>query len=211
VARAIAIAVSLVSLLASRADAQTFTIGGALGASAQRFDDDPDLDRLDGTAVGIVVTGGLEVRSVLLHVEGSLDFGMNDARETPFVLNGRSLTVRSTLEHDTRALALLGGYAFALSDRFTIHALGGVSSTGVNRTFTTNAGILVLTGPSTPPPVSTDTSDRFTTWSLGADLLLRRRNRVQVIAGFRAEPLQLQSEISGHRIRVLGGASWRSR
>lgn len=203
---------TLLSLLATgRASAQTLVIGAGAGASIQRFADDPDLNRLNGTAAALFVSGGVIARSFIAQVEGSFDFRIANEEETAVTVNGRDVIVRSTLEHDTRAIALLGGYAFNPSGRLTVHALGGITSTNVGRTFTTNAGTLVLTAPSTLPPVTTDTNDRMTTWSLGADVWLRQRNHVHIVAGLRAEPLALEPAITGHRLRVLGGLTWASR
>src|SRR5205085_8330050 len=121
---------------------------------------------------------------------------ISDAVETSLTLNGRNVTVHSTLEHETRAIALLGGYAFDLSDRVTVHALGGITSTHVIRTFTSDAGSLVLSRPSTLPPLATETRDSFSSWSLGADLFVRQSRRLHLTAGVRAEPLNLPVDIT---------------
>jgi hypothetical protein len=209
-----AVAASMIGLClmaTSGASAQTLAIGAGAGTSLQRFSDDPDLDRLNGTSAALLVSGSVLARSLIAQVEGAFDFSISDEEDTAVTVNGRDLTIRSTLEHDARSIALLGGYVFTPSGRLTIHALAGITSTGVTRTFTTNAGTLVLTAPSTLPPVTTQTNDRETTWSVGADVWLRQRNGVRVVAGVRAEPLSVPPAISGRRVRVLGGLAWASR
>jgi hypothetical protein len=193
------------------AAAQTVFVAGAAGVSVQQFDDGTDFNRLDGLAPTFAIGGGVEWRSFIVQAEASMDLSISDAQALPLTVGGQPLTIRSTLDHTVNSVSLLGGYEFELSTQLALRALGGVATSSVTRTFTTNAPIVILTSPSAPAALVTTTGDRFAQWTLAADLLLRRTPRVQFVAGLRIDPLHLQPDIEGQRVRVLGGLTWTSR
>lgn len=53
--------------------------------------------------------------------------------------------------------------------------------------------------------------DRFAVLNAGADVYVRAAPHLYVTAGIRAQPLKLQSDLSGYSVRALVGVSWRSR
>ncbi|PYR39159.1 MAG: hypothetical protein DMF90_00815 [Acidobacteria bacterium] len=110
-------------------------------------------------------------------------------------------------------MAVLAGYTHLASSRVQLAYLAGVSFTTVHRTFTTDAAQILLVSPSVPPssPSISTMVDRFTVLNAGADVYVRAAPHLYVTAGIRAQPLKLQSDLSGYSVRALVGVSWRSR
>jgi hypothetical protein len=128
-------------------------------------------------------------------------------------VDGEPVTVHSSLSHDVRSVAVLAGYTHMASSRVQLAYLAGVSFTTVHRTFTTDAAQILLVSPSVPPssPSISTMVDRFAVLNAGADVYVRAAPHLYVTAGIRAQPLKLQSDLSGYSVRALGGVSWRSR
>ncbi len=193
------------------ASAQTFTLGGGGGVNVQRFDGDRDFNRLDGSSASVFLQAGTSIGPLGAAIEASWDAPSANEETTEVVVNGRPATILSQLRRSARSIALYGRYAHALSPRVRVAGVAGVSFLSVERGFTTNAGNQVLSTPS-QPVFGTTFSDDFAAWSVGADVLIdSRRPDVRYVAGFRVEPLTLESEISGYRYRVQAGLVWSSR
>lgn len=188
--------------------AQTVIVGGAVEAGIQRFSGDPAMNRLNGSAAGWTLVGDLRFGRVAARVEGWRDRAIEDTETTTLVANGRPVTIHSSLAHDAHAVAALVGYVHNVSSRVQVAGIGGISSITVTRTFTTDAGQLILVRPSTVPANPTIIVDRFAAWSVGADVVVRTSSRIRLLAGFRSEPLRMKSDISGVCVRLLGGAAW---
>jgi hypothetical protein len=195
------------------AAAQSLMVGGGGEASVQRFAGDSTLNRLNGTAAGWAVFGGARLGSLLVRAEGSHEGTIRDLQMTSVIVNGRPVTIRSELSHHTDEVAVLGGYARDLTHRVQVSIVGGVSLMTVHRTFTTNAGELILVSPSTIPPAESTTMlvDRFVRWNVGADSVIRVAHQVGVMAGVRAGPLTLKTDLSGRSVRVVAGVVWQLR
>jgi hypothetical protein len=193
------------------AEAQSFVVGAAIHQTVQRFDGDPSLNRLDGASLGWTIAGGARVGSWVIRGEGSRDGTIRNDQSTTLTLTGRPVTIQSQLSHDLHEVAVLGGYAHDFTDRFEISALGGLSAVTVHRSFTTNAGQTVLIPPSSVPTgaVTTTLVDRFTVWTLDADVVVHANRHVGVMAGLRAQPISLADDLSGRFVRPYAGVIWR--
>jgi hypothetical protein len=200
----------LVSGLAAPARAQTIVAGGAAELGVERFNGEAALNRLDGMAAGWTLLGGVQFGRVAARVEAWRDAAIEDTDTTSLVTNGRTVTIHSSLAHDAHAVAALGGYVQDVSSRVQVAGFGGVSYITIARTFTSDAGQVLLVSPSPIPagPTATHTVDRFVTWTVGADVGFRATDRLRLFAGLRSEPLRLEIDISGISVRLLAGAVW---
>jgi hypothetical protein len=201
------------SSAAPAVSAQSLLAGGAIQYDFQRFSGDPTLNRLDGSARGWTVFGGGDVGHLALRIEGSWTDTIENIQETNLNVDGQPLSIHSSLAHNLRSVAVMAGFTHAASSRVRLAYLAGGSFTTVQRTFVTDAAQLVLVSPSTPVSSSSTSTliDRFTVFSAGADVYVRAVPHLDVVAGIRAQPLKLQSDLSGDSVRVLFGLSWRSR
>jgi hypothetical protein len=192
------------------ADAQTLVAGGAVGVGIERFGGDPELNRLDGTALGWTLFSGVGLGPLVVRVEGWRDGAIDDIETTSLVANGRPVTIQSSLAHHAHAVEVLAGHARDVSSNLQIALVGGISYITISRSFTTNAGELLLVRPSTVPATATTTrmTDRFAAWSVGGDISFRAADRVRVLAGVRTGPLRLKDDLAGFRVRLLAGAVW---
>src|SRR5258706_4917907 len=106
----------LVCLLApAAAHGQVVVIGLGLGASTQRFDDPPDLNRLNGTSAALDVAGGVLIRSVFIRVGASIDFAIGDDDELPLSIHRTNVTLHSTLQAHKRPVGPLRCHRVGLS------------------------------------------------------------------------------------------------
>ncbi len=210
--RALPIALVLLIRIAPAA-AQTVTVGAGVHQNVQRFDGDPSLDRLDGQSRGWSVLGGTRIGRWVIRAEVSRDATIRNAEATSLLVGTRPVTVHSELSHDMRDLAVLGGYGTDLSRRVEVTFLAGASTVSVHRTFTTDAGQQVLVPPSTVPPaaVTTTFDDRFTTWTVESDGLVRVSSRLGVIGGVRVHRIRLTQDITGLSVRPFVAGVWRLR
>jgi hypothetical protein len=208
--RALALLIAL-GLSAAAAHAQSLTAGGALYQNIQRFDGDRSLNRLDGVSAGWMIVGGARIGHWVVRGEGSRDGTIRNVQTTSLTVNARPVTIQSELSHNMREVAVLGGYAHNVTGRFEITLLGGLSAVTVHRSFTTDAGLLILVPPSTVPATSVTTTfvDRFTVWTVQADVVGRAAHRLGVIGGIRVQPISLADDLSGRSIRLFGGLVWR--
>jgi hypothetical protein len=208
--------IALITLTASRAApvfAQSTMVGGGVDTSLQWFTGDSSLNRLNGSTAGWTVLGGARLGRFIIRAEGTREGTIRDLQITNVFVNGRSVSVRSELAHDMDAVSAFGGYARNLTARVELTLMGGVSFITVHRTFTTDAGEVILIAPSNIPSTATTTTliDRFAAWSVGADVFVGATRHVGLIAGVRTEPLKLRLDLSGQSLRVLAGAAWRQR
>jgi hypothetical protein len=188
--------------------AQPPVFGVSLQHAIEQYSDDASLNRLDGNAIGMAVFGGISRGPFLVRLEGAFGRPIDDRRVTTIETNGRTVTIESTLAHHAHALSALGGYTHQVSSRLRLAYLGGVSLTRVSRAFSSNAGDVLLVQPSTRGSSTTRTVDRFSTLSAGADLFVRTRGRMHLMAGVRFEPMRLREDIDGYRVRSLAGVAW---
>ena len=195
------------------AAAQSVTVGAGVHQNIQRFDGDPSLNRLDGQSPGWSVLGGIRLGHWVIRAEASRDATIRHSDSTALLVGARPVTIHSELSHDMRDVAALGGYAIDLSRRVEMTILGGASTVHVRRAFTTDAGQQVLVPPSTVPPaaVTTTFDDRFTTWTVEGDGLVRVSSRLGVIGGVRVHRISLAEDITGLSIRPFVGGVWRLR
>jgi hypothetical protein len=192
------------------ASAQTVA-GAALERDVHRFSGDPDLNRLNGGAAGWLITAGVQpARHLVLHVEMSSSGTIADAGSVTVDLDGRSVTVTSTVSHRLRAVLALAGYSQQVTTRVRVAYLAGVAFSRAERTFTTNAADAILVSPSTPDPAGgrVRMTDDFVGVAAGANLLARTRGPLALVAGIRVQSLRLESDLSGFGIRPFGGVAW---
>lgn len=205
----IAIALTLVTLATSQANAQNIWIGGAVQRDVQRFPEDVVVPkRLDGAATGWTVGAAVRVRShVALAVEWSNAGTIEDSRTTTLDLDGRTIAITSTFRHDTRTFAALAGYGHMVSSRVRLAYLLGVAVTTVRREFASNAPGLVLVSPSDRTASGgSPLVDRFQGVTGGVDALVRINRCVHAVTGARAQKIKLLPDASGWSIRTFVGA-----
>jgi hypothetical protein len=193
------------------ADAQSLSIGGAVHENFQRFEGDPSLNRLDGDSVGWMLFGGARFGRWVARGEGSWDSTIRNAQSITLTVRGSPVTIHSELSHRLREVAALGGYAYDVTHRFEVTVVGGVSFVTVHRAFTTDAGEQVLIPPSTVPTttVTTTFTDRFATWTAGADIDVGLTRHLDGSSGVRFVPLSISNDLSGRSIRITAGLAWR--
>jgi hypothetical protein len=213
---AVAGLICIAALLAARPGSAQAIGGGGLQRDVQRFSGDPGLNRLDGAARGWMVFGGITLRSHLaVRVEGSRGDTIDNEQVFTLDVDGRSTTIRSSLDHRSRSLATLGGYAQPISSRVSLIFLAGASFTHVERTFTTNApdqilvpvpGQTVVT--QAAPVNATKLDDDFTAFISGVEAVVSITRHLGIVAGVRAQPLDLDVDLSGWSVRPFAGGAW---
>jgi hypothetical protein len=189
---------------------QSLTIGGAIQYDVQRFHEDASLNRLDGESLGWMLVGGARIDHWLIRGEGSRGETIRNTQTLMLTVNQRPTTIDSELSHDTREIAVLGGYAHDVGGRFEAAILGGISAVTVHRTFTTDAGQLILVSPSTIPTtaVTTTVVDRFAAWTAEADVVVHATRHVGIVGGVRVQPMSLADDLSGRSVRMFAGMMW---
>lgn len=212
--RAVAIGLLLTSTAVRDAGAQDFWIAAAVTRDVQRFDEGA-LDeavplRMDGSSTGWIALGGLRVFTRLAATfEWSEPGTITDVRALSLTVNGRPTVITSTFAHTTRSLSGLAGYTHALGGRVRLSYLGGLSSTRIQRQFSSDAGGTVLVRPSNvvAAGASTVTDDAFTP-ILGVEVHVALTSHVRVVSGFQVQPLELTPEIAGWSSRAFVGGGW---
>jgi hypothetical protein len=189
---------------------QSLTIGGAIQYDVQRFDGEASLNRLDGESLGWMLAGGARIDHWLIRGEGSRGATIRNSQTLMLTVNQRPTMIDSELSHDTREIALLGGYAHDVGGRFEAAILGGISVVTVHRTFTTDAGQLILVPPSTAPATAVTTTfvDRGKVWSAEANVVVHATPHLGVVGGVRMQPISLADDISGRSVRTFAGMVW---
>jgi hypothetical protein len=189
---------------------QSLTVGGAIQYDVQRFDGDSSLNRLDGESLGWMLVGGARIDHWLIRGEGSRGATIHNSQTLMLTVNQRPTTIASELSHDSRQIAVLGGYAHGVGARCEAVILGGISAVTVHRTFTTDAGQLILIPPSAIPTtvVTTAFVDRFATWTAEADVVVHATRRIGVVGGVRVQPISLADDISGRSVNTFAGMLW---
>jgi hypothetical protein len=209
VIRALALLVALGTSVAS-AHAQSVMVGGAVHDDLQRFAGDATLNRLNGDSLGWMIFGGARFGHWVARGETSRDSTIRNAQSITLTVRENPATIHSELSHDLRETAVLGGYAQDIGGRFAVTGLGGISVVTVQRAFTSDAADQVLIPPSTIPAtaVTTRIEDRFTTWTVEADLSIRLSAHIHAIGGVRFQPISLSDDLSGRSVRTLAGLVW---
>jgi hypothetical protein len=196
--------------LSSPASAQRLVVSGAVQRDAQRFTEDVVPNRLDGSAIGWTVGASTRVwRHLALAAEWSDAGAIVDTRALTLDVNGRTVTITSTLRHRTRAWSALAGYAHGVTRRVQVAYLAGATFTRVRREFRSDAGGLVLVSPSNPggavaPPIV----DRFRSVTGGVDVSVQVTRRVLVVSGVRIQELHLAPDLDGWSARTFAGVGW---
>ena len=194
----------------SIADAQTVWAGAAAQADVQRFPQDLVPNRLDGVAGGwSAFAGATPARHLAVEVEWTADT-IRDARAVALNLEGRLVTIQSTLAHRTRIVSGLTGFAHTAGARTRISYLAGAAWLKVERTFTTDAAEFVLAFPSDRgAPAASTTGDRSVTPVVGIDALVRLSRHVSAFGGARAHAVPVEpEEMSGWSVRIMAGGAW---
>ena len=213
----VALACAALAGAARPASGQVILAGGGLQRDVQHFSGDPDLNRLDGAARGWTIVGGVTLGShIVARVEGSRGERIDDEQVFTVDVDGRLTTLRSSLSHRTRSIAALGGYSQPMSSRVGLVFLAGASFTHVQRTFTTNAPDLILVPvvnqtvvTQAPKPVnSARLEDDFTGLTAGVDAIVLLTRHLGIVAGVRAQSLDLEVDLSGWSVRPFAGAAW---
>ena len=176
----------------------------------QRFTKDVVPTRLDGSAIGWRLDAEAVLWRHLVAAGEWSDAGViDDVRSTTLDVNGRAVTITSTFRHRTRPFAALGGFGHHLATRVRVAYLAGLALTSVRREFTSNAAGTVLVPPSDTTAVSPALVDRVRAITAGVDARVRVSSRVDVVAGVRAQPIDLDPDLAGWSVRVFVGARWR--
>jgi hypothetical protein len=204
---------SLMTCVPRAASAQDVWIGGGVQYDVHRFaaadEDLADVPlRLDGESVGWTALAAFRAWNHLaISLEWAAARPIEDVRTLSLDVNGRPVTVTSTLAHTTRVFQALSGYTHGAGAHVRLSYLGGVAWTRVRREFTSNAADLVLVTPSNVRDPSTAiVVDDFLTWAGGADVRILVTPRLHVIGGLRAQPLRLTPDLSGWSVRTIVGA-----
>jgi hypothetical protein len=210
--RCVVLAMSTVFLVvaSSTAAAQAVWAGAAAQIDAQRFPQDVVPNRLDGSAGGWNLFGGGEPwRHIAVDLEWTAD-RIHDSQSLSLTIDGRPVTIQSTLSHRTRIVPILCGFTHALGTRWRISYLGGAGWMKVERTFTTDAPGTVLRVPSDlPGPTTTLTVDRSVVPVAGIDAMVRLWRHVSGFGGARVHPLAIEpADMSGVSIRFMAGGAW---
>jgi hypothetical protein len=211
---AVVLALLLMPVAQDDAGAQEVWVGAALIRDVQRFDDGVFAEtvplRLNGASTGWTVLGGVRVLTrIAATLEWSEPGTITDVRSTSLTVNGRPVTITSTFAHTTRAVSGLAGYTHRVGSRLRLSYLGGVSSTRVERQFTSGASGAVLVRPSNVVDAGTSViTDDFFGVVGGLDAHVALTRHLQVVAGFRAQPLELAPEHAGWSIRSFVGGGW---
>ena len=199
----------LAAPVARDARAQEVWAGAALQYGTHRFEEAPESDRLEGAAPGVVVVAGARVwRHIAARVEWAQGGRIEDVGAFTVDIGGRTVTITSSFTHRARAVSALGGFTHVLSSRARLAYLLGAAFTRVERTFETDAPLMIL-GPSAPNPTTRSTQeDRFVALAGGADAIVRLRNPLHAIAGVRVQELRLDPEITGRSLSWFTGVAW---
>lgn len=206
---AVAAAVLALAVGVTGACAQPVALGGAALFDTQRFPEADTPNRLDGAAVGWMALASVQPWPHLVVDAEWSESTITDEQSLGLDIEGRDVTITSSLAHRTRAGGVLAGFAHRPGGRVRLAYLVGVSWTGVERRFTTNAPSVVLVPPSAPAaPRTSVTAQRFTSLVGGVDALVRLGRRVHAVVGARAQALPLDADLSGRRLAVLAGAAW---
>jgi hypothetical protein len=201
----------LLILLATVPAAAQTVAGAAFDADIHRFSGDPDLNRLNGTAAGWLITAGTPLpRHIAFRIEASSSGTIAETETLRVDVDGRTVTVASTLSHRLRTIQALAGYTQELTPRLRIVYLAGAAFSHVERTFSTNAPDLILVYPSNPDPAGgiVRINDDFVAFAAGADLLIRLRGALAALAGIRGQSLRLEGDLSGFSVRPFAGLAW---
>lgn len=201
------------SVPAAPVHGQSLTIGGAIQYDVQRFDGDASLNRLDGASLGWMLVGGARIDHWLIRGEGSRGETIRNTQTLMLTVNERPATIDSELSHDMREIAVFGGYAHDVGGRFEAAILGGISAVTVHRTFTTDAGQLILIPPSPVPASALTTTfvDRFKVWTAEADVVVHATPHIGVLGAVRVQPISLADDLSGRSVRTFAGIVWQSK
>jgi hypothetical protein len=174
----------------------------------QRFEQDAVPNRLDGTATGWTVLGGVRLLQHLVVAAEWCDAGeIEDVRTTTVMVAARTVDITSTFRHRTRTVAALAGFGHRLG-RANLAYLAGVASTTVRRGFATNAASLVLVAPSVPASAPPPLDDRIARGVVGVDALIRVTPALSVVAGARFQRIALDPDVSGWSARTVIGVGW---
>ena len=211
--RAVAVVLLLTAIAVRGASAQEVWAAAAVTRDVQRFDDGPFAEavplRLEGSSAGWIALGGLRLAGLAATFEWSEPGTITDARALSLTVNGRPVVITSTLAHTTRSISGLAGFTHALGSRVRLSYLGGLSSTRIQREFSSDAGSSVLERPSNVmDPGASIVSDNFFTVILGVDAHVALTSHVLLVTGFRAQPLEL-AETAGWSSRAFAGGGWR--
>jgi hypothetical protein len=189
--------------------AQRVVVGGALQRDMQRFPRDGVPNRLDGATVGWTLEVVARPWRRLVVVAERSDAGtIEDVNVLMLDVNGRPATITSTLAHHTRAWLTLAGFGHGLTRRVRVAWLAGAAFTNVRRQFRSDAADVVLVSPSDPGGTAPPIVDRFITLAGGVDVHVRIGERLQVVSGFRAQPIRLSPDLDGWSARIFAGAGW---
>jgi hypothetical protein len=189
--------------------AQEVWVGAAIEHASHHFAAAAETDRLDGSAPGVIVLGGVRLwQRIAARVEWSRDGEMTDADSLTLDVAGRTVTVESTLTQRTRALSALGGFTHTLSSRVRLAYLAGAAFTHVERRFETNAPGLILGGRAPLPSATAHQEDDSVSFLAGADAMIGLSHALNAVTGVRVQQLELDSDLSGRRLAVFAGAVW---
>lgn len=185
-------------------------LSGAVQRDVQRFPEGDVPARLDGSAAGWMVGGGVRFHKHLAAALELSDAGtIEDVRNTALDLNGRTVAITSTFRHETRTAAALGAFSHMVLSRVRVAYLGGLSFTQVRRKFASNAAGVVLVGPSDPAASGLSSLvDQFWGIAGGVDACVQLKGRLHAGAGLRVQQINLAPDLSGWSVRPFAGARW---
>ena len=207
----VTVSVAVVLLLsATSVRAQSIWVGAAFQQDVQRFSEDGVPDRLDGSAPGWNVSTGVRAwRHLALQVEWSQGASIEDTLSFDVAVGSRNVAISSTFAHRTRALTALAGFTHRATSRVQLAYLAGAAFTQVRRGFRTNAPDVLLVFPSnTAATGEFTTTGEFVAFVAGVDAIVQLRGRVHMLAGLRAQPLTVESDVSGWSVRPVVGIRW---
>jgi hypothetical protein len=201
----------LAGALTAPAAAQTIVLRAAAAIDVQRFSNDEPIGLLDGSSAGIVASGGVTfARHLVLSSAFSTGRSITNNEVFAIDVDGRSVSIASSMTHRTTSIDLMGGYTHSAGPGLRIAYLGGVALTRLSRRFTTDAARSLLVFPSNVAAASTETerSTPFVAPAAEVQVFIALRGRLWATTGVRLQTLRLDAPITGISVMPSGGLAW---
>jgi hypothetical protein len=190
----------LVTLTPGIVKAQSFVQAGYV-RELRTFSSAGDEDVFGGSANGLFGGGAIAFGNWTFGGELDLTRDTAASRVLEVTLPSGPRVIRSEYRARRRTLALLAGFQVRASPRVRIGIYGGAGWTRFRRTIASNAGDVVLDDPSAP----VEFVDRRWNPIAGVDVAFAATPRVSLVAGLRAQRLELRDALEGYSVTPLAG------